>query len=263
MTAAEAGKADFPRAAARAVRSLHAEDFCDALLALVQQAAGFDTAMIFTLRDQGAPSIHHDRLASEERAAFYGPWLAGVYLLSPFYRALRDAREDGFYRVRALAPEGFRTSEYYRQYYRHTGSSDLGGFLVGDDPGVRTVVTIGRHASAPRFSRVEIARLEALVPLVAALVRGHWSAIEQPPPASAEHRRPVERLAGFGAGLLTDREREVLYLLFRGHSAKAMARVLGISPETARVHRRHLYAKLGVGSQGELFSRVMTAVVGN
>ncbi|MCA8966316.1 MAG: helix-turn-helix transcriptional regulator, partial [Planctomycetes bacterium] len=35
---------------------------------------------------------------------------------------------------------------------------------------------------------------------------------------------------------------------------------LGISPETARVHRRHIYAKLGVGSQGELFSRVMDAL---
>ena len=79
---------------------------------------------------------------------------------------------------------------------------------------------------------------------------------------SLEQPGPLTLALVFGAGLLTDREREILHLLLRGHSAKATARVLGISPETARVHRRHLYAKLDVGSQGELFSRVMTAVVG-
>jgi DNA-binding CsgD family transcriptional regulator len=40
----------------------------------------------------------------------------------------------------------------------------------------------------------------------------------------------------------------------RGNSSKAIAKRLSISQETVKVHRRNLYAKLGVSSQSELFS---------
>ncbi len=52
----------------------------------------------------------------------------------------------------------------------------------------------------------------------------------------------------------------MVQLLLRGYSAKAAARELGISPETLRVHRKHIYAKLGVSSQGELFSLFLSAL---
>lgn len=42
--------------------------------------------------------------------------------------------------------------------------------------------------------------------------------------------------------------------LLRGYSSKAMAQRLGISSETIKVHRRHLYAKLNSSSHPELFS---------
>ncbi|MCY1450129.1 Bacterial regulatory protein, luxR family [compost metagenome] len=58
----------------------------------------------------------------------------------------------------------------------------------------------------------------------------------------------------FGADLLTEREREIAHLLLRGHSVKSSARVLDISPETVRMHRKHLYTKLEISSQAELFS---------
>jgi DNA-binding CsgD family transcriptional regulator len=41
----------------------------------------------------------------------------------------------------------------------------------------------------------------------------------------------------------------------KGHSAEAVGRILGISPGTVRIHRRNIYAKLRISSQGELFSR--------
>ncbi len=42
--------------------------------------------------------------------------------------------------------------------------------------------------------------------------------------------------------------------LLAGHSEKSAARVLAISAETVKVHRRHAYRKLGVATKGELFS---------
>jgi DNA-binding NarL/FixJ family response regulator len=43
--------------------------------------------------------------------------------------------------------------------------------------------------------------------------------------------------------------------LLRGHSAKSVARELRIAPGTVMVHKRNLFAKLGITSQYELFSQ--------
>jgi DNA-binding NarL/FixJ family response regulator len=51
--------------------------------------------------------------------------------------------------------------------------------------------------------------------------------------------------------VLTPREREVLTALSRGRSAAETAAELGISAKTVDVHKRNLYAKLGVRSQSE------------
>lgn len=53
---------------------------------------------------------------------------------------------------------------------------------------------------------------------------------------------------------LTDREKEVLKLLSRGRTGKAIASELHISPLTVRTHIRNLLAKLGVHSRLEAVS---------
>jgi DNA-binding CsgD family transcriptional regulator len=39
--------------------------------------------------------------------------------------------------------------------------------------------------------------------------------------------------------------------------------VLGISSGTVRIHRRNIYAKLGISSQGELFALFIETLVNN
>jgi RNA polymerase sigma factor (sigma-70 family) len=51
---------------------------------------------------------------------------------------------------------------------------------------------------------------------------------------------------------LTDREREVMRLVIKGLSSKAIANVLGISYRTVEVHRSHILEKLDVRSVPEL-----------
>ena len=62
--------------------------------------------------------------------------------------------------------------------------------------------------------------------------------------------------------MLTPREREVVEFTLKGHSAEAVGRILGISPGTVRIHRRNIYSKLRIRSQGELFSRFVDALLG-
>lgn len=51
---------------------------------------------------------------------------------------------------------------------------------------------------------------------------------------------------------LTDREREVLALVLKGLSSKAIAKSLGISYRTVEVHRSHILEKLGARTVPEL-----------
>jgi DNA-binding CsgD family transcriptional regulator len=53
---------------------------------------------------------------------------------------------------------------------------------------------------------------------------------------------------------LTAREIEVVRLSLSGFSTRAIAERLEISFETVRAHKKHIYAKLGVSSQSELFA---------
>lgn len=238
--------------------------FAGALVDAIDEVAGIDSAILFAFRQRDLPLILHDRLAEAERDAFYSTWLSGVYLLSPFYRAFRQGIEDGFHLVQELAPAGFRTGEYYRKYYLHTASSDLGGFMVRIDADATVVVTVGRRLPRQRFTRAELVRLRAIWPMVSALVVRHSAAIDAGRPElrqAARHARFEQSLAQFGGDALSRREREVARLLLSGHSSKAVARELGISPETARVHRKHIYGKLGVSSQGDLFSLFIAHLV--
>ena len=64
----------------------------------------------------------------------------------------------------------------------------------------------------------------------------------------------------FGTSILTERERDVVHLLLQGNSAKAIARALSISPDTARNHLKRIYPKLEVSSQAELFALFFRAL---
>jgi DNA-binding CsgD family transcriptional regulator len=64
--------------------------------------------------------------------------------------------------------------------------------------------------------------------------------------------RPSRAARAARSSALTDREREVLDRLSKGQRNAEIARELQISVETARMHTKHLYRKLGVSSRGEL-----------
>lgn len=53
---------------------------------------------------------------------------------------------------------------------------------------------------------------------------------------------------------LTSREMEVAMLTLSGFSTRAIAEKLVISFETVRAHKKHIYTKLNVKSQSELFA---------
>lgn len=79
-----------------------------------------------------------------------------------------------------------------------------------------------------------------LASVTQALSRGRRPAPQEEPAAAAR----------FAA--LTAREREILGLIVAGHSNKAIASILGISPRTVEVHRANIMDKAKVNSLADL-----------
>jgi DNA-binding CsgD family transcriptional regulator len=79
---------------------------------------------------------------------------------------------------------------------------------------------------------------------------GNVAVVVQPAPAASVVEGTLRALG------LSAREREVAALVLQGHSTKAIASALVISPWTAQDHLKAIYEKVGVSSRSELVSLV-------
>jgi len=238
-------------AAVRAVSAATPPAIAEALDAALRLVLEFDVVLIAALHRDAPPSVPYYGGADEPSPAYHD----GPYLLDPFYNHFLAGTTEGCFRLNDLAPEGFLRSEYFSSYYRHLEVGDELGLLTALGDGSAAHVSITRKRGRPRFTRRDHDWLAATAPLARAAVR-RMNETQAPAPGdrSALHDSLRQAYRHFGSSVLTEREREVVHLLLRGNSAKAIARALEISPETARNHLKRIYPKLGVASQAELFA---------
>ena len=121
-------------------------------------------------------------------------------------------------------------------------------------------ISLSQESAQGGFPGDAIARLAPVIPFFEAAFRHYWQlarpAHTTPPPDTATD----DAFQAFGGKLLSPRERQLAQLLLRGHSTVSVALQLGISPTTVKTHRKNLYAKLGIATQYELFSRFLDAL---
>ncbi len=248
--------------AAAVVGALDTPALPPALARFLQQQVSYSHTVIFGYSGTSRPIDLFDDFPPSRRDVFVTDYQAGPYLLDPFYLAAARSIAPGLYRLRDLAPDRFYQGEYYRNYYVRTGLAEEIAYFVAL-PGPSTLV-LSLMRTERTFSRREFQALQAVFPFVEAVVRRHWMSLHRQlgkaagvPGRQRRSRDLSDELGNFGAGVLTAREREVAGYTLKGHSAESTGRLLGISPGTVRIHRRNIYAKLQVSSQGELFSRFL------
>jgi DNA-binding CsgD family transcriptional regulator len=224
--------------------------FADALISGLRRLVTIDDATVIYYARGDLPRVVYRESPQARGSESMERFVAGAFLLDPFYQAAAEHRRFGLFRLRDLAPERFHESEYYHSWFRDCGFSDECGFVVelGSDAFVN--VALGRLGRG-RFSAPEVRTLRSVRAAVDSLCQQHWSSDA----GSGEGLRRQLHLAldDFGSSLLTERETQVINLVLHGHSTKSIAARLGISVETVKLHRKHAYAKLEVSSQAELF----------
>ncbi|MFC6978671.1 helix-turn-helix domain-containing protein [Microbulbifer taiwanensis] len=101
--------------------------------------------------------------------------------------------------------------------------------------------------------------MRSLFPLVKSLLR-KWMQDRDTAESESFGNRLDSALENFGTSVLTRRECEVLHMTMRGHSIKSMAERLDASVDTIKTHRKHIYTKLDITSQSELFYLFISAL---
>jgi DNA-binding CsgD family transcriptional regulator len=231
-----------------------------ALTGLLRAIAPYTYTVVFAYSGSARPLDLYDDFPASERQIFVTDYQEGPYLLDPFYLAATRPVAAGLYRMRDLAPDRFYQTEYFRNYYVQTGLAEEIGFFVDLPEGVIVVLSLMRDER--HFSSREMKSLREIRPVVDAAIRRHWTDLPSRYDLSSQDRdgsaleTKLERsFHSFADGILTSREREIVEHTLKGHSAEAVGRILGISSGTVRIHRRNIYAKLRISSQGQLFSR--------
>ena len=181
-----------------------------------------------------------------------------AFIADPIYRATR-AGFRGCAALREKMPPGFDKSAYWDSFYASRNLVDELAHIVEHPDGSVVWCALARDAEAGPYSEDEIARHRAVYPAVAAAVL-RFDPFTTPLDASALADRIESALENFGAGLLTNREREIVLFVIQGHNGESIAHQLDLSPDTIRLHRRNAYVKLDVNTQGELFRRFLESL---
>lgn len=232
------------------------------MIEAIESVVDHEGTCLIAFHNDARPMVLHHTLEPAGRKHYLERYLAGPYLLDPLYQLAIKKKKPTLCRFRDELPDRFRSSEYYRQYCERTHLLDEMDYLAQVSPRTTVVLVIGRRDKM--FSKAELQRLELIEPVVQSAIRKTWvewvAKAGSPHGEDSVHKRLTECFDKFGENILTRRERQISQLLLRGHSSKSVARELNIAPGTVMVHKRNLFAKLGISSQYALFSLFIDAL---
>ncbi len=215
---------------------------------------GVNSMAIIYAHGHSPQVTHHRLLANENPKIQINQYTEAAYLLDPFYCHFMDTQEDGVYSLHQIAPDAFKDSEYFNQYYRNAKLEDEICFLFRINDSLSGSISIGRSSTLglQAFTPEELSALSDRLSIVK-LIYSQWAErnTQDTPPTLVSHLDNA--LNNFGSSLLTPKECEILQLVLHGYSPKSIAEKLDNSQETIKHHRKKIYTKLDVSTQAELF----------
>ena len=244
--------AEFSQLLARPLAAINAPEFSRVLVESIKSLVPFDEASVIAYETANLPVFDFMTPDTNTQSSL-DIFVQGAFLLDPYYVAAVFEGRHGFFRLPELAPDGFRRSEYYRIYYRQSGLRDECGYLVPIQDGGFINIALGKTRSRA-FSERQLSLLGDIEPLVSGLCSAHWRQKANSARPGVKLRNQLgAALDSFGTSVLTRRESQVVNLILLGHTTRMLAKVLDISPETVKLHRKHAYKKLDISTQSELF----------
>ncbi|AZC37768.1 MULTISPECIES: helix-turn-helix transcriptional regulator [Pseudomonas] len=201
--------------------------------------------------------ISHD-IPAHRHYQYFEIYFASAYKDDPLLDKLRYDGTGSVIQINASTCS-LKNSAYYRTYYEDLHLHDEIDILLPVAPRQSLVLSIGRRGGVAHED--ELATLSSVYPLIECLLKNFWKQRSVKQDAHLMPHSIETRLARFGEELLTVREREITRWMLQGKCTKEIARLLEISAQTVKVHRRNIYAKLGVNTELQLCSRFAATVL--
>lgn len=250
------------RAVGNVLEALNQNDFWQRLVRLLAHYVHFDSWVALRFSENERPLVLAEiPLEDGSPDPLFEDYLNGLYMLDPFYINVRENRREGLIHLDDVAPDRFKNTQYYQRYFSLNIVEDEIQLNCLVDGNATLCLSLGSHQ---RFTPANMALLSVLSQWIIPLMRQRWrhelSLMKKVTIASAAHLAESKNFRLSEAALST-RELEISRLMLSGFSSKGIAQRLGISAETVKVHRKHLYSKLSINSQQALFSLFMKDTV--
>lgn len=237
------------------VAALGGAAFAAELLAALNRSVAVDHAclMRFAARTRAPVLESASWRGGEHVAEVQQAYLAGLYRHDP---NLNLAPERGSVAVRLQRRAAIREGAYREACYGRFGLLERLTVAASGDSGQLVALNLYRLDAAGAFGAAELAVIEALAPLLAALALKHVAMVGM----RLRSRERADRIEAAAARLgalstaLTRRERDVLARALVGMTSEGIALDLGIGLTSVLTYRRRGYARVGVTSQAELFA---------
>ncbi|WP_347901794.1 helix-turn-helix transcriptional regulator [Pseudomonas purpurea] len=250
------------RSVGQLIDALDKPVFWTRLVRQLGQYVTFDSWVALLFNGEQAPLVFAECPSEDGRPdLLFQDYLKGLFLLDPFYLNCREHTRTGLYRLADVAPEHFEQTEYYQRYFRLNVVADEIQFNCLLEGERILCLSLG---SKQHFDPEQMALLSLIEPWVLSLMRQRLAHdLREMPVQTAPdidwRARLVASVQQLNGVQLTARELDVGRLMLGGCSSKDIARKLQISVETVKVHKKHIYSKLGIKSQAELFSIFLQA----
>lgn len=246
------------------IAHLDSTAFLECVDRVLHNIVPFDQSCVLVYPANGLPHFLRNNLQGISEPGALHRYLNGTYLLDPVYTACAHGQPAGLYRMVDLAPDAFFEGEYFNSPDVHPcislESGSLAEEIVFISPlpgGAYAAYSLMRCNGSSPFSPEQFAALELCQPALEAYLQRHYAGAVRPLLEGTGARTIAEHLqaafAGFATDRLTPREQSIVGLILRGHSSVSIALHLEIAEGTVKNHRKHLYSKLGICSQSELF----------
>lgn len=253
------------RSIGKAIEELDQPDFWIKLVRLLSKHVHFESWVVLRFCDNERPVVLAE-ISQEDGLPdpLFEDYLNVLYLLDPFHIAAKDNRKEGVIHLDEVAPDRFDSTEYCKRYFRINIVEDEIQFNCLLEQNATLCLSLGSHQ---KFTSIDMTVLSLISQWVIPLMHQRWRyEVRTDAPEAFNKLLQVHMPNGPNAfrlidKLLSSRELEISQLMLSGFSSKGIAQKLLISPETVKVHRKHMYSKLGINSQSELFSMFMNRAV--
>lgn len=228
-------------------------EFYEKVIDSIRVIQQIKSCIVFSYAPNSAPiSIISDNVI---RSDLDNEYCQSAYLLDPFYEWICNRQASGFISLRDIVRQDFERSTYYDEFYHKLGWSNETNFVIGSIN--NRIIALSFTTESKNLSHISLELLPFFNSVKAAIhthesINRSFTPLEKVVSNQPKTDKIKTILCHFN---LTPREQEITQLILEGHSSAIISSLCFVSEGTIKNHRKSIYRKLGIKSQGELFKR--------